>query len=169
MGTALAVAPGRSGQSRYSARPQRPRGLARVCQFGLGTPSFVPARELRELRALSRYRRTLVGQRSRVRNRVGKVVDRSGARVGGVAKLRARALEDAGGNTTSQRGTPPSARKRRTAIAGTRTSRSHPVGGYPLTHNTVQVQGSEHPFEQLTVPTELQRTAFELLKVKLAV
>ena len=60
------------------------RWLARVCQFGLGTPSFVPARELRELRALSRYRRTLVGQRSRVRNRVGKVVDRSGARVGGV-------------------------------------------------------------------------------------
>ena len=38
-----------------------------------------------------------------------------------------------------------------------------------LTRNTVQVQGSEHPFEQLTVPTELQRTAFELLKIKLAV
>ena len=37
-----------------------------------------------ELRALSRYRRTLVAQRSRVRNRVGKVLDRSGARVGGV-------------------------------------------------------------------------------------
>ena len=29
--------------------------------------------------------------------------------------------------------------------------------------------GSEHPFEQLTVPTELQRTAFDLLQVKLAV
>ena len=38
-----------------------------------------------------------------------------------------------------------------------------------LTRNTVAVQGSEHPFEQLTVPTELQRTAFELLQVKLAV
>ena len=37
-----------------------------------------------------------------------------------------------------------------------------------LTRNTVQVQGSDHPFEQLTVPTELQRTAFELLHVKLA-
>ena len=60
------------------------RWLARVCQLGLGTPSFVPARELRELRALSRYRGTLVAQRSRVRNRVGKVVDRSGARIGGV-------------------------------------------------------------------------------------
>ena len=30
------------------------RWLARVCQFGLGTPSFVPARELRELRARRR-------------------------------------------------------------------------------------------------------------------
>ena len=38
-----------------------------------------------------------------------------------------------------------------------------------LTRNTIQVQGSEHPFEQMTVPTELQRTAFELLQVRLAV
>ena len=38
-----------------------------------------------------------------------------------------------------------------------------------LTRNTVQVHGSEHPFEQITLPTELQRTAFELLRVKLAV
>ena len=38
-----------------------------------------------------------------------------------------------------------------------------------LTRNTVQVHGSHHPFQQLTVPTELRRTAFELLEVKLAV
>ena len=57
------------------------RWLARVCQFGLGTPSFVPARELR---VLCRHRRTLVAQRSRVRNRAAKVIDRSGARIGGV-------------------------------------------------------------------------------------
>lgn len=57
------------------------RCLARVCQFGLGTPSFVPARELR---ALCRHRRTLVAQRSRARNRAAKVIDRSGARIGGV-------------------------------------------------------------------------------------
>jgi len=60
------------------------RWLARVCQFGLGQPSFVPARAFRELRVLSRHRRTLVAERSRVRNRAAKVVDRSGARVGGV-------------------------------------------------------------------------------------
>ncbi len=58
--------------------------LARVCQFGLATPSHVPPRAFRELRALTRYRRTLVAQRSRVRNRVQKVLDRSGVRVGGV-------------------------------------------------------------------------------------
>ncbi len=60
------------------------RWLARVCQFGLGTPSFVPPRAFRELRALGRHRQTLVAQRGRVRNRAGKVIDRGGARIGGV-------------------------------------------------------------------------------------
>ena len=36
------------------------------------------------MRVLTRYRRTLVGQRTRVRNRVHKVLDRSGVRIGGV-------------------------------------------------------------------------------------
>ena len=58
--------------------------LARVCQFGLATASHVPPKAFRELRVLTRYRRTLIGQRSRVRNRVQKVLDRSGVRVGGV-------------------------------------------------------------------------------------
>ena len=57
-----------------------------------------------------------------------------------------------------------------------RTAHGHPVHHFrgllehlaTLTRNAVQVHGSEHPFEQLTVPTELQRTAFELLHVKLA-
>ena len=58
--------------------------LARVCQFGLATPSHVPPKAFREIRVLTRYRRTLIAQRSRVRNRVQKVLDRSGVRVGGV-------------------------------------------------------------------------------------
>ena len=58
--------------------------LARVCQFALATPSHVPPKAFREMRTLTRYRRTLIGQRSRVRNRVQKVLDRSGVRVGGV-------------------------------------------------------------------------------------
>ena len=58
--------------------------LARVCQFALASPSYVPPKAFRELRVLTRYRRTLISQRSRVRNRVQKVLDRRGAHVGGV-------------------------------------------------------------------------------------
>ena len=60
------------------------RWLARVCQFGLGRPSFVPDEAFRNLRNLVRHRRTLVAQRSQTRNRVQKVLDRSGIRIGGV-------------------------------------------------------------------------------------
>ena len=58
--------------------------LACVCQFGLCTPSHVPPRRFRELRALSRQRRVLVKQRATVRNRVQKIVDRAGVRIGGI-------------------------------------------------------------------------------------
>ena len=58
--------------------------LACVCQFGLCTPSHVPPEPFRELRALSRQRRVLIRQRSTVRNRVQKIIDRAGARIGGI-------------------------------------------------------------------------------------
>ena len=58
--------------------------LACVCQFGLCTPSHVPPQPFRELRALSRQRRILIRQRSTVRNRVQKIIDRAGARIGGI-------------------------------------------------------------------------------------
>ena len=58
--------------------------LASVCQFGLCTPSHVPPQPFRELRALSRQRHILVRQRSTVRNRVQKIIDRAGARIGGI-------------------------------------------------------------------------------------
>ena len=60
------------------------RWLARVCQFGLGRPSFVPSQEFRDLRALNRHRRKLVARRSQVRNQAQKVIDRGGVRVGAV-------------------------------------------------------------------------------------
>ena len=47
-------------------------------------PSHVPPQPFRELRSLSRQRRTLVGQRFTVRNRVQKIVDRAGVRIGGI-------------------------------------------------------------------------------------
>ena len=58
--------------------------LACVCQFGLCTPSHVPPEPFRQLRSLSRQRRILVRQRSTVRNRVQKIIDRAGVRIGGI-------------------------------------------------------------------------------------
>ena len=58
--------------------------LARICQFGLAQPSYVPPRRFRHLRQLTRYRRKLVAERSRNRNRVHKTIDHDGLRIGGV-------------------------------------------------------------------------------------
>lgn len=58
--------------------------LSRVCQFGLCSPSHVPPKVFREMRSMNRHRRKLVSQRSSVRNRVQKVIDRSGIRIGGI-------------------------------------------------------------------------------------
>lgn len=58
--------------------------LARICQFGLAVPSYVPPRRFRHLRQLIRYRRTVVAERSRARNRVHKTLDHDGFRLGGV-------------------------------------------------------------------------------------
>ena len=58
--------------------------LARICQFGLALPSYVPPRLFRQLRQLTRYRRRVVSERSRARNRVHKTLDHDGLRLGGV-------------------------------------------------------------------------------------
>ena len=59
--------------------------LARICQSGLALPSYVPPRPFRNLRQLSRYRRNLVGERSRARNRIHKALDYDGLRLGGAS------------------------------------------------------------------------------------
>ena len=58
--------------------------LARICQFGLCTPSMVPPEQFRSLRKVSRLRRQLVRERARMRNRIHKVLDGAGMRVGGI-------------------------------------------------------------------------------------
>ncbi len=63
---------------------QDSRWLARICQFGLGNPSLVVSEQFRQLRCLSRFRRQMIKDRTRVRNRVQRVLDRRGARVGGI-------------------------------------------------------------------------------------
>ena len=58
--------------------------LARVCQFGLCSPSLVPPAQFRALRKVSRLRRQVVRERARVRNRIHKILDAAGLRIGGV-------------------------------------------------------------------------------------
>ena len=58
--------------------------LARICQFGLCSPSLVPPAQFRALRKVSRLRRQVVRERARVRNRIHKILDAAGLRIGGV-------------------------------------------------------------------------------------
>ena len=58
--------------------------LSRICQFGLASPSLVLPTTFRDLRGLSRYRRTLVEQRAQKQLRMQKVLDRNGIRIGGI-------------------------------------------------------------------------------------
>jgi transposase len=58
--------------------------LAVLARFGLVRGSFVPPQDLRELRLLSRYRRKLNAMRAAEVNRLHKVLDDSGIKLGGV-------------------------------------------------------------------------------------
>ena len=58
--------------------------LSRICQFDLASPSLILPKLFRDLRGLSRYRRTLIEQRAQKQLRIQKVLDRNGVRVGGV-------------------------------------------------------------------------------------
>ena len=58
--------------------------LATLGRFGLLRPSFIPPQDLRELRMLTRQRQKLKGMLSAETNRLHKVLDDSGIRLGGV-------------------------------------------------------------------------------------
>ena len=58
--------------------------LSRICQFAMASPSLILPKIFRDLRGLSRYRRTLIEQRAHKQVRIQKVLDRSGVRIGGV-------------------------------------------------------------------------------------
>ena len=59
--------------------------LAQLLQHGLLRGSFVPARELRQLRDLTRGRAQLVGERTRTANRIHKVLEDANIKLGAVA------------------------------------------------------------------------------------
>lgn len=58
--------------------------LAVLARFGLVRGSFIPPQDLRELRLLSRYRRKLNAMRSSEVNRLHKILDDGGIKLGGV-------------------------------------------------------------------------------------
>jgi transposase len=59
--------------------------LAKLLQHGLLSPSFVPERELRDLRDLTRYRVKLVGQQTAEANRVQALLEDANIKLGDVA------------------------------------------------------------------------------------
>ena len=59
--------------------------IAQLLQCGLLQGSFVPKRELREFRDLTRYRAQLVSEQTRVANRVQKVLEDANIKLGAVA------------------------------------------------------------------------------------
>lgn len=83
--------------------------LAELGRCGLLRPSFIPPRDLRELRLLTRYRRKLSGVLAGEKNRLHKVLDDAGIRLGCVVSdidgVSARAMVEAlikGGSTPEQ-------------------------------------------------------------------
>lgn len=58
--------------------------LAVLARFGLVRPSFIPPKDLRELRLISRYRRKLSALCASEINRLHKVLDDGGIKLGGV-------------------------------------------------------------------------------------
>ena len=58
--------------------------LARICQFGLCAPSFVPPADFRALRKVSRQRHKVVRLRATLRTRIHQVLDGAGLRIGGL-------------------------------------------------------------------------------------
>ena len=59
--------------------------LATLLQHGLLKASFVPPKEIRPIRDLTRYRRSLVHARTQLRNQILKVLDQAGIKLASVA------------------------------------------------------------------------------------
>jgi transposase len=64
--------------------PKDARWLASLLRHGLIEPSFIPPRDIRELRDLTRRRRTLMQQGASERNRVQKILEDANVKIGNV-------------------------------------------------------------------------------------
>lgn len=68
----------------HETDPNDSRWLAHLLRHGMIRPSFVPPLAIRELRDLTRRRRQLIGENSRDRNRVQKILEDANVKLGDV-------------------------------------------------------------------------------------
>lgn len=69
--------------------------LAQLGRYGLVRGSFIPPKDLRELRLVSRYRKKLVAMLAAEKNRLHKLLDDAGIKLGGlVADINGKAAKD---------------------------------------------------------------------------
>ncbi len=69
--------------------------ICRLVRFGLVRPSFVPPKPIRELRSLTRYRRSRIEERTRETQRLDKVLQDAGVKLSSVASdIRGRSGRD---------------------------------------------------------------------------
>lgn len=69
--------------------------ICRLVRFGLVRPSFVPPKLIRELRSLTRYRRSRIEERTRETQRLDKVLQDAGVKLSSVASdIRGRSGRD---------------------------------------------------------------------------
>jgi transposase len=66
----------------HETDPNDSRRLAHLLRHGMIRPSFIPPLAIRELRDLTRRRRQLIGENSRERNRVQKVLEDANVKLG---------------------------------------------------------------------------------------
>lgn len=70
----------------HKTDPNDSRWLAHLLRHGMIRPSFIPPREIRELRDLTRRRRQLVGEGTRERNRIQKILEDANVKLGDVLR-----------------------------------------------------------------------------------
>src|ERR1700688_4603971 len=68
----------------HKTDPNDSRWLAHLLRHGMIRPSFIPPLAIRELRDLTRRRRQLIGENSRERNRVQKILEDANVKLGDV-------------------------------------------------------------------------------------
>src|ERR1700688_5329044 len=68
----------------HKTDPNDSRWLAHLLRHGMIRPSFIPPLAIRELRDLTRRRRQLIGENSRERNRVQKILENANVKLGDV-------------------------------------------------------------------------------------